>query len=768
MHGSAPKSVTSSSAAAMSFTDSAKRFVSFIGRLRHERLPPANGPHVGVIVGPWSSTLVPWFAIALGALLRHRGLRVTLLWNDLRHDPGDAEFASESAFVGAFLGRLAGLKCVMGFEVVRLGAQAAVPLDADARDFVAREARSNAIWLNRSSLPIEQVNDLTKAMSPLLGQNLAHVHGLFESHSFDFVVAPGGMYGNSGLFLRAAEQRGVRVVTYDGRPRGMTLGLRGAASRYPDVADCVRRADELLGADVDRARALARARMAERMNGDERYFAAAGHVGETVQLISAVNDRASYGEDVVIPLNVEWDTAAVGLHRFYQDDREWLERTVGHLLEHTRLRVTVRQHPGTRIYREGADAMAQALVARFGGHPRFRFIAGEEPANSYNLLSAARVVLPHSSTIGIEAAMMGRPVVTCSRSYYAELPFADDCHDEGSYFDRIVQHATRHSTQPDEHVSCAELTYFFAACANLIDTCFTPYAEDFDHWCGLSLDELAGDPGVQTMLRVMLDDVPAAALQAKARLTMPSTPTATVSMTSTSHYGPTRINATTLARIAAAPRTWAEILAFHESLASDDYVRYVDGFYRDNIARYGEHWHYLDIVNVLYAASKALQPKRYLEVGVRRGRSACAVARGCPTVDIVASDMWVANYAGMENPGPSFVTEELKRHGHRGALAFMDGDSHVLLPKLFAKRPDLQFDLITIDGDHSEAGAYRDLCDVVPHLAPGGVLVFDDISHPTLPHLLGVWRKVVEEHPGLSAYEYVEQGYGVAFAVRAA
>ena len=231
-------------------------------------------------------------------------------------------------------------------------------------------------------------------------------------------------------------------------------------------------------------------------------------------------------------------------------------------------------------------------------------------------------------------------------------------------------------------------------------------------------------------------------------------------------YGVARINAATLAHIAAAPGTWAQILDFHHALATDDYVRYVDGFYRDNIRRYGEHWQYLDIVNVLYAASKALQPRNYLEIGVRRGRSACTVARGCPTVDIIACDMWQPNYAGMENPGPELVKSELARQGHKGTLVFANGDSHLILPQLFTQRPQLRFDLITVDGDHSAEGAYRDLCDVAPQLQPGGVLVFDDISHPAHPYLLEVWRKFIAEHSYLSSHEYIQQGYGIAFAIR--
>ncbi|MBN1536758.1 MAG: class I SAM-dependent methyltransferase [Anaerolineales bacterium] len=235
----------------------------------------------------------------------------------------------------------------------------------------------------------------------------------------------------------------------------------------------------------------------------------------------------------------------------------------------------------------------------------------------------------------------------------------------------------------------------------------------------------------------------------------------------TKHYfGVSLLTPTTLANIATSYELWNEILSFHKLLATDEYIEYVDNFYRQSMKRFGKYWHYMDISNVLYASSKILQPERYLEIGVRRGRSVCVVSRGCPTVDIYAFDMWAPDYAGMPNPGPDFVQSELVRHGHQGKIIFTNGDSHHTLPEFFKQNPGLIFDLITVDGDHSEQGAWDDLKMVVPHLSPGGILVFDDISHPAHPYLRQVWRKIMEMYPFLSGYEYTEKGYGVAFAIR--
>ncbi|MCK9622341.1 MAG: class I SAM-dependent methyltransferase [Methylobacter sp.] len=231
-------------------------------------------------------------------------------------------------------------------------------------------------------------------------------------------------------------------------------------------------------------------------------------------------------------------------------------------------------------------------------------------------------------------------------------------------------------------------------------------------------------------------------------------------------YNTEYVNPTTLARYATSQAAWDEILPFHAALASDDYVKQVDQYYRSAIDKFGHAWWHLDIVNVLYAAAKLHQPKNYLEIGIRRGRSCAVVARGRPSVNIVACDMWMQNYAGMENPGPEFVAGELGRNGHTGEVVFLNGSSHSLIPSLFEQQSDLRFDLITVDGDHSEEGAYADLCNVIPRLAPGGILVFDDISHPLHPYLLDCWRRATASHPNLLTHEYVETGYGIAFAVK--
>lgn len=201
-------------------------------------------------------------------------------------------------------------------------------------------------------------------------------------------------------------------------------------------------------------------------------------------------------------------------------------------------------------------------------------------------------------------------------------------------------------------------------------------------------------------------------------------------------------------------------------LTPDDYARFVGEYYETGLRRFGDAWSFADIVTVLLTLTEWLRPRRYLEVGVRRGRSTCAVASLAPSCAFALFDMWVENYAGMPNPGPSFVRDELKKMGHQGETIFVDGNSHETLKRYFRDNPNEVFDLITIDGDHSEAGATEDIRDVLPHLAIGGALVLDDISHPVHPELRRVWQQLLEANPRFSTWAYRDIGYGVGFALR--
>lgn len=85
-------------------------------------------------------------------------------------------------------------------------------------------------------------------------------------------------------------------------------------------------------------------------------------------------------------------------------------------------------------------------------------------------------------------------------------------------------------------------------------------------------------------------------------------------------------------------------------LSPDSYLDFVRNFYKAGLANIGPTWVYADINTVLMGLARRLAAENYLEIGVRRGRSMAMVASQVPDCRIVGFDLWVDDYAGMENP----------------------------------------------------------------------------------------------------------------------
>jgi ADP-heptose:LPS heptosyltransferase/predicted O-methyltransferase YrrM/2-polyprenyl-3-methyl-5-hydroxy-6-metoxy-1,4-benzoquinol methylase len=188
-------------------------------------------------------------------------------------------------------------------------------------------------------------------------------------------------------------------------------------------------------------------------------------------------------------------------------------------------------------------------------------------------------------------------------------------------------------------------------------------------------------------------------------------------------------------------------------------------------SRNGNFW--FEQLNVLNWIAGALKPANYLEVGVRRGLAMAQVAVESPTTRIYGFDVWNTNLGSVTSSGetitklgPEFVKAQLVGLGVKNEIQFEVGSSQIKLPAFFASKNNPQsFELITIDGERSYEGAKQDLSLAFEHLAPGGVLVFNDIYHHAHPQLLALWREYQVRYPD---YLFIESHYhtGTGFAVK--
>lgn len=148
--------------------------------------------------------------------------------------------------------------------------------------------------------------------------------------------------------------------------------------------------------------------------------------------------------------------------------------------------------------------------------------------------------------------------------------------------------------------------------------------------------------------------------------------------------------------------------------------------------------------------------KSYLEIGCREGGSLRLVVAANPTLErLVICDTWGGIYGGTGRGSHRHIEELLASLGYAGEVRFLDGDSRELIPTLRET-----FDLILVDGDHSDEGAAADLANVRSLLAAGGRLLFHDICHPAHPGLRGVLDRFVADAGGSVEIHEEAEGFG--------
>lgn len=187
-----------------------------------------------------------------------------------------------------------------------------------------------------------------------------------------------------------------------------------------------------------------------------------------------------------------------------------------------------------------------------------------------------------------------------------------------------------------------------------------------------------------------------------------------------------------------------------------------DSYYAE-LMRLAEQPYFFETYQVILWAGLRLRPRRILEIGTRNGGSLVQLLSAYHRftgLSVVSFDLW------REVGSPRAVRANLKRLNiPSDFIEFVSGDSTVTVPQWQQRHPGAQFDYVLVDGGHTETIARADLRNVAGLVAPGGILIFDDIG-PESYRLLPVWREFQAAHEGQFDWYEKQWRKGVAWAIR--
>lgn len=232
------------------------------------------------------------------------------------------------------------------------------------------------------------------------------------------VVVFNGQFFPEATARFIAQARGVRVITHEvGLQPASAFFTDGEATAYP-----IHIPEEFELSDHQNARLDAY--LQQRFQG--RFSMAGIQFWPNMRdLDERFLDRArGFRQIVPVFTNVIFDTSQPHANTVFPDMFAWLEMVLEEIKSHTDTLFVIRAHPDeTRTRKESRETVQEWISSRGVDRlPNVMFIAPREYLSSYELIQRSKFVLVYNSTIGLEASIMGKPVLCGGRARFTQYP----------------------------------------------------------------------------------------------------------------------------------------------------------------------------------------------------------------------------------------------------------------------------------------------------------------------------------------------------------
>jgi hypothetical protein len=445
------------------------------------------------------STSVPFFSAEIAYALRQVGCEVTVLWDSARVGVA-APSEVETRIIADTIRSLPPWLDVVDVN----GAAAAMP--ASLAVTVDKIFRDNAIWFAKGEVPAAELLKNKSAEREDFLNHGAVVLKCLKSCGAHRLIIPGGIFGLGGIYLACATHLGLPFTTYDLGLASIMVSHDGCAAHNADFKIAFAKAKEIIDQNPQLAAYVRRAAM------DAFREREAGRDAIQTQKVAG-NHKTQYDCDVLVCLNYRADTAALNREKLFESVTHWLGSINKWSLLNPEYSIYVRQHPAERYDWLPNEENYPKMIRDWDPEGRrLRLIDAQSDVNTYDLLRSCKAVLPYTSTIGVEAAYQGKPVITSTKCYYAGMGFTWDPDSPEAYFDLLKKSLQGEiSTPAPESTELAALSYVILLHGASVPTRFLP--DDCRVWARQSPRSLWNENGQKMLIDCLTKSAPLAYLQ---------------------------------------------------------------------------------------------------------------------------------------------------------------------------------------------------------------------------------------------------------------
>ena len=286
---------------------------------------------------------------------------------------------------------------------------------------------------------IDQASELYKLRLERNTEAARAVLGWLKSNRPDVVIVPNGTIQELGVVYRVARYLGIPTVTYEFGDQRQRIWLAQNAEVMRQETDHLwqaRNGNPLSEDQLERMRSLFIARQHGALweNFARPWQDTPAEGGEKARAALGLDGRPV----VLLATNVLGDSLTLGRQIFSQSMAEWISRTVQYFAGRPDVQFIIRVHPG-EVLTHGLSMVevVKQVLPRLPEH--IRLIGPKDKVNTYDLIEVADLGLVYTTTVGMEMAMFGVPVIVSGQTHYRGRGFTYEPDSWVAYFKMLGQ-----------------------------------------------------------------------------------------------------------------------------------------------------------------------------------------------------------------------------------------------------------------------------------------------------------------------------------------
>ncbi len=318
------------------------------------------------------------------------------------------------------------------------------PLSATIDRMIEEQSRTDVQYtLQRESINTDDGGDDQKLYQLRYQRNCVAANAALEllpAARFDVVIIPNGSILEYGVFYRIARHLSVPTVTIEfGEQRErMWLAQNDEVMRLDTTELWEHRGNlVLVEEEMEQLKSLYEARRGGKIWSN---FARQWQRQESKGAQQARQELKLHPDKPIALLctNVVGDSLALGRQVFTAGMADWLAKTVRHFAQRDDAQLVVRVHPGELL---GAGHPSVEIVESTLPDlpPHVTVVPPESNVNTYDLIKLARLGLAYTTTVGMEMAMYGVPVIVSGITHYRRKGFTYDPETMPEYISMLDQ-----------------------------------------------------------------------------------------------------------------------------------------------------------------------------------------------------------------------------------------------------------------------------------------------------------------------------------------